>query len=89
MLQEPSCVVEQALVSGSNPISDAQITASSEYNSNSAPRYARINNTVGVAWLCSSAEYTAPEPRMYIQVCLHVTTKCTCVPVIPTTITNY
>jgi len=75
MLTEPSCVVEEALVSGNNPIPDAQITASSEFDSNTVPRYARINNIAGIgAWLCSSAEYTALEPRMYIQVCLLVTT---------------
>ena len=66
--------MEKALVSGNNRIPDAQITASSELDFNYAPRYARINNTAGYGgWLCSSVEYSAPEPRMYIQVCSLVT----------------
>jgi len=61
-------------VSGDNPIPDSQITASSEYGATYATRYARINNTAGDGgWLCTSAEYDAPEPRMYIQVCSLVT----------------
>ena len=71
-----TCVVEEALVSGNNPIPDAQITASSEYNDFHGPRYSRINNTAGgQAWLCSTAEMTAPEPRMYLQVCSPVAVK--------------
>jgi len=62
--------VEEALVSGNNPIPDAQITASSEYGDWYAPRRARISNTAGAGgWLCSATEYSAPEPKMYIQVC--------------------
>ena len=69
--EPPSCGVEEALVSGNNPIPDAHITASSVYDSVSSPaRYARINNTAGWgAWLSSLAEMVAPEPRMYLQVC--------------------
>jgi len=67
--------VDEALVSGSNPIPDAQITASSEKDANRAPHHARINNTVGQgAWRCSDNEQNAPEPRMYIQVCSLVMT---------------
>jgi len=70
----PTCGVEEALVSGTNPIPDAQITASSERNELHAPRYARINNTLEYGgWRASSLEEGAPEPRMYIQVCLVVT----------------
>ena len=72
----PSCGVEEALVSGINPIPDTQITASSEYSTNTAARYARIDNTAGAgAWLCSTAEYSSAEQRMYIQVCSLVTIK--------------
>jgi len=70
MQTAPSCVVDEALVSGKNPIPDVQITASSEYSTDTATRYARINNTAGAGgWVCSSAEISAAEPRMYIQVC--------------------
>jgi len=70
-----SCDVEEALVSGNNPIPDAQITASSWVDDDRAPRQARINNTAGLgAWHCS-AEHDAPEPRMFIQVCSLVTGK--------------
>jgi len=70
---EPSCRVEEALVNGTNPIPDAQTTASSEYNSKCAARQARINNTIDCeGWVCSIEEYEAPEPRMYIQVCVYV-----------------
>ena len=71
MSKEPSCAVENALVSGSNPIPDAKITVSSIWDAlNAPPHYARINNTAGWAgWVCNSIEYTALEPRMYIQVC--------------------
>ena len=70
----PSCGVEEALVSGINPIPDAQITASSEASTDTAARYARIDNTAGNgAWVCSSAEISAPEARMYLQVCSLVT----------------
>jgi len=74
LFKEPTCGVEVALVSGNNPIPDAHITASSEAFTSSATRYARINNTDGFgAWECSYAEFTAPEPRMYLQVCPLVT----------------
>jgi len=64
--------VEEALISGNNPIPDAQMTASSEFaTAGASPPSARINNTDGYgAWRCSTAESDAPEPRMYIQVCL-------------------
>ena len=62
--------MEEALVSGNNPIPDAHITASSEYNVDYAARFARINTTGGwKGWLASSLEINAPEPRMYLQVC--------------------
>jgi len=74
LYKEPTCDVEVALVSGNNPIPDAHITASSEYGTHTAAHYARINNTAGDgAWRCSSAEFFAPEPRMYLQVCPLVT----------------
>jgi len=71
LYKEPTCGVKVALVSGTNPIPDAHITASSEYDSvKSSAYYARINNTAGWGgWLCSYNEMTAPEPRMYLQVC--------------------
>jgi len=70
--KEPSCGVEEALVSGNNPIPDAQITASSVLDDFHATRNARINNTAGPgAWLC--ADHGTPEHRNYIQVCLFVT----------------
>jgi len=69
-LLEPSCVVEEALVSGNIPIPDAQITASSEYDADGAPSRSRINNSVyRGGWVSSFKEFSAPEPRMYIQVC--------------------
>jgi len=72
LYKELTCGV--ALVSGTNPIPDAHITASSEYNVYTPAHYARINNTAGSgAWRCSDAERTAPEPRMYLQVCPLVT----------------
>jgi len=75
------CSVEEALISGNSPIPDAQITASSQFDSTTVPRYARINNTDGWGgWLCSKAEYDALEQSMYIQVCLLVST---CMRVIP------
>jgi len=71
---ELQCEVEEALVSGSNPIPDDHMTASSEWDLNHGPRFARMNNTAFPGgWLCSSAERDAPEPRMYIQVCLLAT----------------
>ena len=74
LYKEPTCGVEVALVSGNNPIPDAHITASSVNNVWSPAHYARIHNTAGDGgWACSSAEYTAPEPRMYLQVCPLVT----------------
>jgi len=74
LYKEPTCGVEVALVSGTNPIPDAQITASSEDLTYTAARYARINNTAGNGgWVCTYAEYSAPEPRMYLQVCPRVT----------------
>jgi len=78
----PICDVEEALVSGSsNPIPDAQITASSWSDDTCAPRQARISNTGGRgAWLSSSTDYLAPELSMYIQVCSLVTT---CIRVLP------
>ena len=78
----PLCDVEEALVSGNNPIPDALITASSWFDDDGAPRQARINNTNGSrgAWVCDAIEPNAPEPRMYIQVCLLVTT---CIGLIP------
>jgi len=70
----PSCDEDEPLVSGRKPIPDAQITASSEYSGSTLATNARINNTAGYgAWVCSSAEATAAEPRMYIQVCSLVT----------------
>ena len=61
--------MNEALISGNNPIPDAHITASSEWRSNSVACYARINNTAGDGcWSCSNDEGMAPEPRMYIQV---------------------
>jgi len=64
------CIVEEALVSGNKPIPDAQITASSELFDSTAARMARINNIDGRGgWRCILAEITAPEPRMYLQVC--------------------
>jgi len=78
-----SCGVEEALVSGNNPIPDAQITASSSLDDNAAPRQARINNTNGYGgWHCLN-EHNEPEPKMYIQVCLLVSIK-----VIPSQTTN-
>jgi len=69
--QEPSCVVEEALVSGNNSVPDAQITASSEWSINHIAPLARIDNAAGVGgWLSSSTDIYAPEPRMYIQVCV-------------------
>jgi len=69
MLIEPFCAVEEALVSGNNPIPDAQITASSEGNARTYARFSRINNTEGSgAWRCSLEELNAAEPRMYLQV---------------------
>ena len=70
----PTCGVEEALVSGNNPIPDAHITASSEYDVHRVARNARINNTAGAgAWMCSVAERDAPERRMFLQVCPLVT----------------
>jgi len=71
MNEESSCVVEEALVSGNNPIPDGQITASSVYDIALSPaHYARINNTAGWgAWLPSVTEIEVPELRMYLQVC--------------------
>ena len=64
-----TCGVEKALVSGNNPIPDTHITASSEWTTAYAPIYGRIKNTASFgAWLCSSAQFSEPEPRMYIQV---------------------
>jgi len=77
----PLCDVEEALVSGNNPIPDAQITASSWFDDDGAPRQARINNTGGRgAWISNTTDLTAPEPKMYIQVCSLVTT---CIRLIP------
>ena len=71
---ERSCDVGEALVSGPNPIPDAYMTASSEYNDFHGPRHARINSTSGIGgWLCHTNESTAPEPRMYLQVCVPYT----------------
>ena len=72
--EPPTCDVEEALVSGNNPIPDAHITASSEWGVYYVARYARINNTAGAGgWACSTAEFDAPELRMYLQVCPLVT----------------
>jgi len=69
MLKALPCGVEEALVSGTNPIPDAQMTASSSWHDGTAPRQARISNTAGNgAWRCSDEELAAPQPRMYIQV---------------------
>ena len=74
MYKVSTCGVEVALVSGTNPIPDAHITASSEKDTTTAARYARINNTAGNgAWRCSSEEIDAPERRMFLQVCPLVT----------------
>ena len=71
MIEEPTCVVEEALVSGNNPIPDAQITASSEHSANHLAIFARINNTAGYGgWLCSTALVSTTVPTMYIQVCV-------------------
>ena len=66
----------EALISESNPILDAQMTASSERNEFSPPRYARLNMAAGNGgWRCSTEEENATEPSMFIQVCIESTLK--------------
>jgi len=61
--------VSSALVSGANPIPDAQITASSMYDDWHGPRRARLNTVSGTGgWLCSTEEKLAVPPSMYLQV---------------------
>ena len=76
MNAEPSCVVEEALVSGNNPIPDAQITASSEHSDKHLAIFARIYNTAGTGgWLCNTTLVSTTEPTMYIQVCVQIKAK--------------
>jgi len=64
-----TCAAEIQLVSGSSPIPDSQITASSELDASLAPSYARLHNTVAHgAWCPSWADRDAPTLNMYIQV---------------------
>jgi len=67
--QEPFCDIEEALVSGKNPIPDAKMTANSEFDDLHGPRFARINNTDSYGgWRSTFEDEIAPKPRMYIQV---------------------
>lgn len=67
-----SCGANTPLVSGTSPIPDAQMTASSEYDDWHGPRHARLNN-IGSAgcWLAGNAEKQNLNyvPGMYLQVC--------------------
>ena len=68
----PSCTARDPLVSGTNPVPDAQLTASSVYGDDwNGPHRARINVVSGSGgWLCSTEEKLAQPPSMYLQVSL-------------------
>jgi len=61
------CIEKTALVSGTNPIPDASITASSIYDDWHAAKYVRLNNVEGATcWLADESEWS--PPTAYIQV---------------------
>ena len=62
-----ACTTEDQLVSGSNPIPDTHMTASTEYSASWAAYYARLNGVN--AWLPTQAERDTVPPNFYIQVC--------------------
>ena len=62
----PACGREEPLVSGSIPIPDAFMTASSEYDRNWAASFARLSGTN--AWRATIAERDALPSNFYIQV---------------------
>ena len=70
--QPPTCTTRETLVSGANPVPDAQLTSSSMWNDWHGPRHARINVVSGSGgWLCSDEERLAQTPSMYLQVSLY------------------
>ena len=65
----PSCDTEEPLVTGSIPVPDAYMTASSFYEDatyNCRPYLARLHGST--AWRPTNAERDAPVPNFYIQV---------------------
>jgi len=65
----PTCTSEVPLVNGSNPIPDSYMTASSAYDDNHGPRYARLNNIVGAgAWCPTLGDAYAQQLTMHLQV---------------------
>jgi len=70
----PTCDTEEPLVTGTTPIPDAYMTASSIYQSTQqvCPAYhARLHGSA--AWSPEDAEKFAPVPNMYLQVSVEVT----------------
>ena len=59
-----TCAAEEPLVTGSTPIPDGQMTASTIYHSGVPAHYARLN--FNGAWCPSSSEYSSAS--MWIQV---------------------
>jgi len=61
-----TCDTEEPLMGGSNPIPDSHMTASSVFNTQCLPNFARLHGQY--AWSASQAELDAPVPNLYIQV---------------------
>jgi len=62
----PTCATEEPLVTGSTPIPDGQMTASSIYYGGVPAYNARLN--FGGAWCPSNTQISSSPPSMWIQV---------------------